>query len=79
MDLIHLHSQNSPFTRSNEPRSSYGANWLPRPKRPIYNDKTSLRQGKPPIFLIFGGYSPRYFTVTQNTDSFLPKTYKDLC
>ncbi|KAG5607807.1 hypothetical protein H5410_029299 [Solanum commersonii] len=38
------HDQNIPFIRSNDPRSSYGANWSPRPKQPIYKVKRSPEQ-----------------------------------
>ncbi|KAG5598312.1 hypothetical protein H5410_029682 [Solanum commersonii] len=44
MEIVGQHSQNGPFTRSNDPRNSYGANWLPRLKRTIYKVKQSPKQ-----------------------------------
>ncbi|KAG5608029.1 hypothetical protein H5410_019310 [Solanum commersonii] len=44
MESVNPHGQKIPFSRSNDPRSSYGARWPSRPKRPILNVKRSSEQ-----------------------------------
>ncbi|KAG5607810.1 hypothetical protein H5410_029302 [Solanum commersonii] len=47
MEPVGHHGQNYSFTRSNDPRRSYGASWSPRPKRPIYKVKRSPKRVNP--------------------------------
>ncbi|KAG5569108.1 hypothetical protein H5410_058874 [Solanum commersonii] len=49
MELVGPHGQNGPFSRSNKPRSSYGASWPSRPKQPILKVKLSPEQVNPPF------------------------------
>ncbi|KAG5607804.1 hypothetical protein H5410_029296 [Solanum commersonii] len=44
MELVGFHGQNIPFSRSNEPRISYGASWPSWPKHPIFKVKQALEQ-----------------------------------
>ncbi|KAG5608032.1 hypothetical protein H5410_019313 [Solanum commersonii] len=47
MESVGPHGQNNPFSRSNEPESSYGASCLSWLKRPIFNVKRALEQVNP--------------------------------
>ncbi|KAG5613726.1 hypothetical protein H5410_013550, partial [Solanum commersonii] len=44
MEPVGHNDQNGPFSRSNDPRSSYRASWSPQPKQPIFKVKRSLEQ-----------------------------------
>ncbi|KAG5574365.1 hypothetical protein H5410_054499 [Solanum commersonii] len=44
MESVVPHSQNCPFSRSNDPRSSYGSSCPSRQERPIFKDKQSPEQ-----------------------------------
>ncbi|KAG5574359.1 hypothetical protein H5410_054493 [Solanum commersonii] len=50
MKPVGPNDQNDPILRSKEPRSSYGANWPSRSKRPIFMIKRSPKQMPVKIF-----------------------------
>ncbi|KAG5593521.1 hypothetical protein H5410_044035 [Solanum commersonii] len=49
MEPIIPYGQNIPFSRSNDPRSSYGASGPSWPKRPILKVKRAPEQENPPF------------------------------